>query len=184
MIELGRPLRTRRLPPADLATTQALADRLVGAVDEPVLAALLLGKAAQAHERGIDLVIDPDTTVRRTRIAPRDLVTVLGNLIDNGIDAAQAAPPPRQVTVGIFADGHQLRIRVTDSGHGLAGDDVERAFGRGWSTKAATDGIGRGIGRGIGLALVQQVINRYNGSVTVDTAATTAFTVLLQEPSP
>lgn len=178
MIELGRPDQAVEFATADLATTQALADRLVGAVDEPVLAALLLGKAAQAHERGIDLVIDPETTVRRTRIAPRDLVTLLGNLIDNGLDAAQAAPPPRQVTVGMFGDGHQLRIRVTDSGRGLAADDVELAFDRGWSTKAATGGIGRGIG----LALVRQVIDRYNGSVTVDTATTTTFTVLLQEP--
>ena len=48
---------------AELELAQALTDQVVGAVDEPVLAALLLGKAAQANERGVELVLAEDSVI-------------------------------------------------------------------------------------------------------------------------
>ena len=62
-----------------------------------MLAALLLGKAAEANERGVELEVDPASTVPEGVIPARDLVTMVGNLLDNAIDAAAAAPGPRRV---------------------------------------------------------------------------------------
>jgi two-component system CitB family sensor kinase len=172
LIELGRVDQARDFATAELAIAQHLTDRVVEAVDEPVLAALLLGKAAEASERGVELVIDEDTQVPEGTIEPRDLVTIVGNLIDNAVDAALAAPAPHRVEVGARVEAAELVLRVADSGTGLAADDVERAFARGWSTKSDD----RLIGRGLGLALVGQAVHRHGGSIAV---AGAVFTVRL-----
>lgn len=164
LIELGHPERAVEFATAELAAAQHLTDQLVAAVAEPALAALLLGKAAQAHEKGVQFVLTPDTAVRGgSSIEPRDLVTVVGNLIDNAIDAALAARPPRQVTITARDDDDALLVRITDTGTGLRAEQVQHAFRRGWSTKP-TD---RPYGRGLGLALVGQVIERLGGTIEV-----------------
>jgi len=148
---------------------------VVQAVEEPVLVALLLGKVAQASERGVELVLDPDAQVPPGVTDPRDLVTIVGNLIDNAVDAAVAAPPPRRVEVAAWVEDEVLVLQVADSGTGLEAEQVEQAFARGWSTK--TDE--RLIGRGLGLALVGQAVHRHGGSIDVTGDAGAVFTVQL-----
>ncbi|WP_327326171.1 ATP-binding protein [Streptomyces sp. NBC_01210] len=95
LIELGRADEAVDFATAELELAQVLTDRVVGAVGEPVLAALLLGKAAQANERGVELVLAEDSRIDDGVLPPslpaRDLVTILGNLIDNAVDAASEA---------------------------------------------------------------------------------------------
>jgi two-component system CitB family sensor kinase len=66
-------------------------------------------------------------------------------------------------------------LRIADSGPGVAADDVERVFGRGWTTKPALDGRTRGIG----LALVDRAVRRYGGEVRVSTDRGSEFEVRL-----
>ncbi|KPC67037.1 sensor histidine kinase [Streptomyces chattanoogensis] len=168
LIELGRAEEAVDFATAELELAQALTDRVVGAVAEPVLAALLLGKAAQANERGVELVLTPDSRIDDGVLPPglpaRDLVTVLGNLIDNAIDAA--APPQERaaaVRVTARAAGGELLLCVADNGPGVAAGATEEIFRRGWSTKS-------GPGRGLGLALVRQAVRRNRGTLTLDPA--------------
>lgn len=157
LIELGRAQEAVDFATAELELAQALTDEVVTAVGEPVLVALLLGKAAQAHERGVELVVTPDSSaIDGSGVPPaRDLVTVLGNLIDNAVDAVTAVPGAR-VAVTLRPEGDELLLRVADNGPGLPeGVDV---FRRGWS--------GKGQGRGLGLALVRQVAQRHGGDVS------------------
>ncbi|SFT50826.1 Sensor histidine kinase regulating citrate/malate metabolism [Geodermatophilus amargosae] len=175
LIELGRSQEAVEFATHSLAAAQELTDRVVGAVEEPVLAALLLGKAATAAERGVLLEIDPGSAVGLTGIPGGDLVTVLGNLLDNAIDAALTGDPPREVQVGLTVDADRLEIRVEDSGPGVAEEDVQLVFRRGWSTKTAEDEAGRGLG----LALVAQVVRRHGGEVSVRPGPGAEFTVSL-----
>ncbi|WP_218618023.1 sensor histidine kinase [Cryptosporangium aurantiacum] len=175
LIGLGRVSEAVEFATGELALSQRLADRVVEAVEEPVLVALLLGKVAQAAERGVELVLEPDAQVPPGVADPRDLVTIVGNLIDNAVDAAVAAPPPRRVEVGAWVDDDTLVFQVTDSGTGLEAGQVEQAFARGWSTK--TDG--RLIGRGLGLALVGQAVHRHGGRIDVAGDGGAVFTVRL-----
>ncbi|HWM37624.1 MAG TPA: ATP-binding protein [Streptomyces sp.] len=103
LIELGRTEEAVDFATEELQLAQALTDEVVTAVAEPVLAALLLGKAAQANERGVELSLTPDSHIDDGLLPPglphRDLVTVLGNLIDNAVDAAAATGPVRDVDV-------------------------------------------------------------------------------------
>ncbi|MDF2744969.1 MAG: signal transduction histidine kinase regulating citrate/malate metabolism [Actinomycetia bacterium] len=182
LIELGRPEAAVEFATAELVAAQRLTDQLLGAVEEPVLVALLLGKAAEAADRGVELVVTDDSVVRATPIDPRDLVTVVGNLIDNAVDASLAAPAPRRVTVTVRQDENELVVRLADTGPGLHRDLVEQAFHRGWSTKAAS-GQQRPHGRGLGLALVRQVVTRYDGSIEVANDGGAVFTVRLTLPA-
>jgi two-component system, CitB family, sensor kinase len=175
LIELGRPDAAVEFATAELAAAQRLADQLLAVVEEPVLVALLLGKAAEAQERDVELVVTDNTAVRATLIDPRDLVTMVGNLIDNAIDAALAAPPPRRVTVTVRQDETELLVRVADTGPGLDPAGLEQAFTRGWSTKP----VGRPHGRGLGLALVRQVVARHDGTVAVANDGGAVFTIRL-----
>ncbi|WP_433858314.1 ATP-binding protein [Streptomyces kronopolitis] len=176
LIELGRSEEAVEFATAELELAQALTDQVVGAVAEPVLAALLLGKAAQANERGIELTLTPDSRIDDGLLPPalpaRDLVTVLGNLLDNALDAAAAprepgAAPPRVAVTARAADG-ELLLRVADNGPGVAADAADEIFRRGWSTKQGAAPSARG--RGLGLALVQQAVRRHDGAVTLDRA--------------
>jgi two-component system CitB family sensor kinase len=170
LVELGRAEQAVEFATAELATAQELTDRVLAAVREPVLSALLLGKAAQASERAVELVITEDTALSGGFVEPHDLVTLVGNLIDNALDAAQAAPAPRRVTVTIRDDGGVAMIKVADTGGGLDPGRLEEAFTRGWSTKAQS-------GRGLGLGLVRQVVQRYGGEIDVANDRGAVFTV-------
>ncbi|WP_042404555.1 ATP-binding protein [Streptacidiphilus carbonis] len=167
LIELGRHRQAVDFATAELELAQQLTDRVVGAVSEPVLAALLLGKAAQAAERGVELTLTEDSLIDDSlagAVGARDLVTLLGNLIDNAMDAAIEGsaehPGPPEVTVTARNTSGELLLRVADTGRGLAPDALDKVFRRGWSTKQP--------GRGLGLALVAQTARRNGGTVQVD----------------
>jgi two-component system CitB family sensor kinase len=173
LVELGRPDEAVRLATEELTLAQQLTDQVVGAVTEPVLAALLLGKSAQAGERGVELVIDPESRLDEGFLPSGDLLTVVGNLLDNALEAVAGTEGARRVTVFVGTAGGEVVVRVADTGPGLHPSRVADAFRRGWSTKAS--------GRGLGLALVGQVVARHGGRSAVDRAdgGGTLFTVRL-----
>ncbi|MFG2265083.1 ATP-binding protein [Streptomyces sp. NPDC048720] len=167
LIELGRAEEAVEFATAELELAQALTDQVVAAVSEPVLAALLLGKTAQANERGVELVVSADSRLDDgllEGLPARDLVTILGNLIDNAVDAAQGSTGAR-VTVTAYAQGAELVLRVSDTGAGVDPAHADLVFQRGYSTKPAGPG-----GRGLGLALVRQAVTRHEGALTVTEA--------------
>ncbi|MGW5326711.1 sensor histidine kinase [Streptomyces sp. NPDC004014] len=165
LIELGRAEEAVEFATAELELAQALTDQVVAAVSEPVLAALLLGKTAQANERGVELVVSADSRLDDgllpAGLSARDLVTILGNLIDNAVDAAQGSTGAR-VTVTAYAEGAELVLRVSDTGAGVDPAHADLVFQRGYSTKPAGPG-----GRGLGLALVRQAVTRHEGALAV-----------------
>ncbi|KUN80273.1 histidine kinase [Streptomyces bungoensis] len=165
LIELGRAEEAVEFATAELELAQALTDQVVTAVGEPVLAALLLGKTAQANERGVELVVSEDSRlddgVLPAGLSARDLVTILGNLIDNAVDAAQGSAGAR-VTVTAYTGGAELVLGVSDTGPGVDPAHADLVFQRGFSTKPAGPG-----GRGLGLALVRQAVTRLEGTLTV-----------------
>ena len=176
MVELGRKDEALRLATAELAAAQQLTDQVVGALDEPALAALLLGKSAQAAERGVQLIVDDASRLDGERLPSRDLLTVVGNLVDNALEAVAGTDPPRTVTVLVVEEDGEVLVRVSDSGPGLPENDVAAAFQRGWSTKEN--------GRGVGLSLVRQVADRHGGTYRVTQRPGGGAVVTIRIPVP
>jgi len=173
MVEMGRPDDAVQFATEELALSQHLVDRLSSAVGEPALVALLLGKAAQADERGIELTITEDTRLPSNSdevpLTGQEMITVVGNLIDNAMDACDRDDPWIEVTVHM--EGDTLTLRVADSGPGMDADTFEKAMRRGYSTKGDTDH------HGLGLALVSQIVKRHNGTLSTDITYGSVVTV-------
>ena len=151
----------------------------MSSIEEPVLGALIMGKAAEAHERGVELTLNTSGSTAVTGLAVQDLVAILGNLLDNAIDAAAEAPPPRLVELTVETTGSALEITVEDSGPGIDPAAVEDVFRHGFSTKAPGP-----FGRGLGLALVRQAVQRLGGTMTITSPAGALFRVTLPVTTP
>jgi PAS domain S-box-containing protein len=175
LIELGHPERALAFATDELQLSQGLTDAVVGAVSEPALTALLLGKAAQASQSGVELTIAEGARWPADAAPVRDLVTIVGNLIDNAFEALADTDGPRQVTVDARVEDDQVVLEVADNGPGLPPHAVDQAFRRGFTTKAEGS-AGR---RGIGLALVAQSVRRLGGQLQVSGPPGARFTVRL-----
>lgn len=135
-------------------------------VADPAIVALLLAKHAVAEERGVALELDPGSSLPRLGDAQvADLTTILGNLVDNAVDAC-AGQPDALVEVWLFVDGSDLHLRVRDNGPGVPDELAETVFVRGFSTKPESLG-----GRGLGLALVRLICAQRGGHVRLTPAS-------------
>ncbi|WP_232711600.1 sensor histidine kinase [Microbacterium lacus] len=174
LIELGRAAEAIELLTERTRESQELVDRMTPLrAGEPAVEALLLGKASQASELGVGWNVDIDPGAPRSVLGPVDAVSVVGNLIDNAIDAAAAGDEPRWVRVRIRPAGTAVAVSVSDSGPPISAEVSARMFDRGFSTKPAGPS-----GRGVGLALVRDIVAASGGEITVNDSPTTFRVVL------
>jgi sensor histidine kinase regulating citrate/malate metabolism len=180
LMELGRTDEAIELLTETARSSQELVDKVVARDGDPTVAALLLGKAAQAAERGVEWSVDMQPAIPRTSLGAVDAVSLVGNLIDNAIDAAASGPEPRWVRVGMVAasDG-RIVLTFSDSGAGVADADRERIFEHGFSTKPAG-----ADGRGVGLALVRAITDAAGGTLELTSDPTTFRVVLPAQAVP
>ncbi len=174
LLELGRTAEALQFATSDLELSQQLTDEMVSSLDEPVLSALVMGKAAEANERGVKLTLRTQGTASTEGLAIQDLVTIVGNLLDNAIDAAAGGSAPRSVELTVESDVEGVDITVSDSGPGVDPDAVDHIFKHGFSTKKAGP-----FGRGVGLALVRQAVERLDGTMAITGTAGATFRVFL-----
>lgn len=157
---------------------RATAEQVTEKIHDPLLAAVLVGKAAVAAERGVTLSLAERTLLPDRLIDPRGLVTMVGNLVDNALDAVAGTPHAR-VEVELRAEGRAAVLRVRDTGPGVPVEQRELVFADGWSTKKPP-AHGK---RGIGLSLVRRLAERQGGSARVTEAdgGGAEFVVVLPE---
>jgi two-component system CitB family sensor kinase len=135
----------------------------INAIRDPFLQAFLAAKAAVAREAGATLRIGEGTFAPGWLAHPVDVTTVLGNLLDNAIDAVRTGGNDiKVVDVELLQDNSTLHITVGDSGEGVASEFVDQVFVEGMSTKPQSDIPG---GRGIGLALARQIARSLGGDI-------------------
>jgi two-component system CitB family sensor kinase len=154
LLELDRPADAVAYIERVGGAGSVTADIIDGANADPALAALLLAKSSTAHERGVQLRLDPGSSVDIR--AGDDALTVLGNLVDNAVDAVETGGIVR---VLVRSSDRGVRMVVDDDGPGVAESQRGRIFDLGVSSKDAD--------RGIGLALVSRVVTRRSGRVAI-----------------
>jgi two-component system CitB family sensor kinase len=178
LIQLGDYDEVVRYVDALARHRESLDLTLTSRVHDTAVAALLMAKSAQAAERRVQLRVSERTSL--DRLDPRDsadVATVVGNLVDNAVDAAAAGEAGHDawVEVELRQDASTVEIVVRDSGPGVAPELAQEVFSHGFTTKAAQEGE-----RGIGLALTRLVCKRHGGEVAVsNTAAGAMFTARL-----
>nr|WP_320049141.1 sensor histidine kinase [uncultured Desulfuromonas sp.] len=149
---------------------QSLIQFLTRAVPHPMIAAIILGKYNRAQELKVAFSIDPDSTMADIpdSLNQQKLVTILGNLLDNALEAAQRnSDAPAKIQLFMTDIGHDLIFEIEDSGSGIDPDKQEHVFIKGYSSKSdesATHGA-----HGVGLYLVREKVEELAGQVTIST---------------
>ncbi|QWT25142.1 sensor histidine kinase [Subtercola sp. PAMC28395] len=175
LLELGRPEEALEYVNEIRGTAADLDQTLRSRIAAPQIVGLMLGKAAEANERGIQLTLDPETFVGASPDRVQALTTILGNLIDNAFDAVAGIPAPRRVRVGIVESESELRVSVSDNGPGVPTSVIPQMFRSGYSTK-------RGLAMrhsGIGLSLVQRAVAELGGTISVAGDPGASFLIVL-----
>jgi len=136
---------------------------LITAVKEPLLVALLLGKINRSKELKVDLKIDQESSLDEISesIDTQLLVTIVGNIIDNAMEAAKEKNNTGAAVTVSFTDiGRDMVFDIQDNGTGISAKDQDNIFTEGYSTKP-------GNNRGIGLSIVKNSLQKLNGQVYI-----------------
>jgi len=174
LLELGEHEEVLRYVKRLGSATQELAATVTSQVGDPALAALFIAKASVAAERGVQLRLAPSTEVGvLDETLSEDLATVVGNLVDNALDAVGPLGGG-EVVVEVVHDAAEVRVEVRDSGPGVAPELVQEVFTSGFTTKAANGGP-----RGFGLALTATICRRRGGAVGVRNEGGAVFSACL-----
>jgi two-component system CitB family sensor kinase len=176
LIELSRLDEAVRFVAETSLVHQELIDLVQERIADPALAALLLAKATLASERRVEFRLASDARLPAHIADVRDLITVVGNLVDNAIDAASGSTNA-WLEVSVRAEPDGVAVRVRDSGPGIDEPVADEIFREGFTTK------GGGAHYGIGLALVRQVAQRSGGWVRVANDGGAVFTALIPVPA-
>jgi len=160
LIQIGAPQEALELIMTESSGYQEFIRILAEAVPDPLLSGLILGKFNRARELKIDFLFDPDSSLADLpeQLDRNQLVTVLGNLLDNAFEAVGTSRP-RKVRLFLTDLGTDLVIEVEDSGRGVAPELVSTLFERGVTSKAKD-------GHGLGLYLVRRALDALGGEIT------------------
>ncbi|MFF8312090.1 ATP-binding protein [Streptomyces lydicus] len=160
---------------------QALTEAVRRHIGNPLMVGLIVAKTTVAAERGVRIVLTDDSALGDDPPHLRRLLTIVGNLLDNAIDATAEAPSAdggRRIRLTLAESDELIFVRVADSGPGIAPGSAQSIFEDGWSTRPE-----RGTAhRGLGLALVHRLVQRHGGTITVSEGPGALFTVVLPQP--
>lgn len=128
------------------------------------LSGLLLSKVSRGKELDIEVTIDRYSHLNTfpPSLDHHDFVLILGNLIENAFDALEKVQrKKKEIYISIVQDSSYLDILVEDNGDGIDDDIKDDIFKKGYSTKTTST-------RGMGLYLVNQIIEKANGTIKVE----------------
>jgi sensor histidine kinase regulating citrate/malate metabolism len=138
----------------------------------PALTALLNSKCKAAESKGIDFAFSVKCNITNLKMTPWDLCSILGNLIDNAMEAAVQIPDNRRVSLEIKYEANQYVVYVYNNGPPITASQKKKLFQPGYTTKNSE-------ARGYGLFLVNKLVQQHGGTIEVKSGERTSFIVYL-----
>lgn len=164
LIQIGAADKALALIGSEVADKQQIIEIVTRRIPDSVVAGCLLGKYNRARELGLRLVLDEHSRFEKIPacISADQLVAILGNLIDNALEATRARKVDKgEVTVSFSDYGHDFVIEVEDQGAGIPDHDKKRIFERGFSSKDGNE-------HGIGLYLIHTIVTQAKGHIEIE----------------
>ncbi|NLC07517.1 MAG: GHKL domain-containing protein [Syntrophomonadaceae bacterium] len=143
-------------------------------VGHPALTALLNSKCKVAETKGIDFAFSVKCNPLNIKMHPWDLCSILGNLLDNAMEAAVQNTGNRRVALEIKYEDNQYVMYIYNNGPAITAKERKRLFEPGFTTKNSE-------ARGYGLYLVKKLVDRYGGNIEVKSGERTSFIVHLPD---
>lgn len=135
--------------------------QVVEGVKSPAVSALLHSKMAICVANHISFSITINSESQFSFIKTNDLIKVMGNLLDNAIRASLYEPDSSRYIRLVWEENKEEQyLFVENSGPTIPHDKLDQIFDLGYTTKTTGEG-------GVGLAVVQKVVSKYNGSISV-----------------
>ena len=162
LIQIGATKEALELIGRESSGYNALLRQLSDQIQDPFLSAIIVGKYHRAMELKTQLELDPESWMSNIGHPSRSekIVTILGNLIENALEASASEEGQKKVSLSMTDVGNELIFEVEDSGSGISEEQQKTIFDEGFSTKTGT-------GRGIGLQLVQKNLIQLDGHLTI-----------------
>jgi len=166
LIQLGEYDQAVNFITREAAARQELVSFVSERIKDPAVAAVLLGKVGRARELGLELEVDRNSFLSgKQKIEGTRLATIIGNLVDNAMDALQSrADGEKRVKVSLYDERAGMGIIVEDNGAGITTDPVEKIFEKGFTT-------GKDDRQGLGLYLVKSFVDELKGELKVESSA-------------
>ena len=177
LLQMGRTEDAQHYIGAIAAAHEHITGPVMQLIRNTSVAALILGKAGNMRELDIVFVLMSNSVLPENSnfLSATELVTVVGNLMENAIEAANANPVDelRVVVLQLTEDEQGLLIMVSDTGGGIDPDVLPHIFEPGFSTKAAK-------GRGVGMGRIKEIVDSHGGTIDVETdpGSGTTFTII------
>lgn len=171
LLQLEAYAEALELVNSETSGLQRLIAMVSSVVSNPSLAAIIMGKFNRARELKVEMSLDPESSMHDI---PADfpvakLVTIVGNLLENAIEAAVKRSDASQMVHLSMTDlGHDLIIEVEDSGPGIPLKDSSAIFCKGYTSKEAA--YGEHQSHGVGLYLVRRYVDELNGELNISTS--------------
>lgn len=140
----------------------------------PVLTALFDSKAKAAEVKGIKLAASVKCDVTNIPVNSEDLCSIIGNLLDNAMEAAITDEEVSRVGLEIKYERNSYIIAVNNNGTTISEGQVSELFKPGYSTKNS-------MSRGYGLFIVQNLVKSYDGKIEVVTGDKTTFLIYIPD---
>lgn len=176
---LGQTERAINIISQEVRERQDVISFLISSVADPLVAACLLGKLNRSKELQVSLEIEEESSlsVLLTIEESQQLVSVIGNVIDNALEAARRKNGDKGKVYISFTDfGKDMIFDVEDNGEGVPPHMEEIIFKEGYTTKKEGN-------HGIGLTIVQQSLRLLNGEVYISKSRMggTRFTIAISK---
>lgn len=143
----------------------------------PAINALLQAKLLDAEKKNIQMEIEVASRFEKLPIPSWEFCRVLGNLLDNAIQALEEKPEDKLVKIRLEEDLKNLIVHVENNGPMIPSDLMMEIFKPGFTTK-------KGQGEGMGLAITKDIMENYGGNIQVSSSReATVFTVSVPKPA-